>query len=527
MNPAHEQDDEAKAALEFLENAREGLATARAAVAEANQHKPSPLTAEWANSMELLMKQLTFAYAQHTLAETAYKGARGDGEDERGQGGGGRDNKRPHKQTPLPTGGPKFELSATTTEKNCADFFVRARTFLAAQMFPREEPGPNGQPVHRWTGFLATHVVNPTTEDLQFLGDLVETNVDWDTACWKFTKRFARARDPLQATAYLCGLRQGQMAASSFIDKVRVAVSTSVRGGGDAWVQHHPVYTWLLIKGLRSDLRTQLVADPAYEEHASSYDEMAKLIITVERRMLSRSLFSENGGAGEHKGESHAHGGFSKSNKKESKSTNGGGAGSPKNKQSTGSQRHEHKGASSSAEDREQGKCERCNKPGHNRNVCRSEFHANSTRLSGKPPGAGPDWRPSKKKCNSCGAADHLESGCQRVQRAAGEGKRASEQAAPAVRAMHVLGGADDDTRMLTYDPSQAEPEGMNHTGPAIRALGTGGFGYGCGLCGDQHSMHECPLNTSRTRSDRGYVLRGGKRLKLPRDQHGSESDEQ
>jgi hypothetical protein len=52
--------------------------------------------------------------------------------------------------------------------------------------------------------------------------------------------------------------------------------------------------------------------------------------------------------------------------------------------------------------------CGRCGKLFHKEEDCMSEFHKEGSRLGNKPPGQGPKWKPSGKKCNKCGSSEHL-----------------------------------------------------------------------------------------------------------------------
>jgi hypothetical protein len=293
------------------------------------------------------------------------------------------------------------------TESELREDITRFEAHLELHQFPQSE-GPIGGTVNRWVQLLATHTQGLNAQDFSYLATL-DSTLSWNEAVELYVKRLVRNRDPMSACKQFDELQQSDnQRVLAFADEfVQLRQRCSV-SGDDSWKQGDLLTHFLFVKKLRPELRQALQKDHRWHQVSGGpFSGKRELAAAVEQE-LSFSLFGS--GAGNRKRNAR-----SLSSEAESEVSTGEdqGQGPPKKKRKKGSSKRirvpdrEQLDDSSGFQHEEQ-PCGRCGKLFHKEEDCMSEFHKEGSRLGNKPPGQGPKWKPSGKKCNKCGSSEHL-----------------------------------------------------------------------------------------------------------------------
>lgn len=393
---------EMEEARSFLKQQLKYLQAAKQTIRKHQKQQPKPLTKEWGRQHALLLQALTSASKLVEMARQEVAAL------ETPNGG--------VKLPTMPTGGPTFTLSHTKTKKDCVDFFTRVESHLSFHQYPQYVLTLNDQRLHLWAGYLGTRITTSNVQDMEYLRTLSQNNLSWEATQAAFITRFARRSAPLQAAQQLSTLRQraGQSAMAYAEEFERAVVATfTAEAPEDAQWSWHSWYTYAYLQGLNAPLLAEVLKDPQQEMASTSLKAAAALVDTVERRMATQGMFPRNdtsttrGGNGNRssKRQQHANTTSADDNHARSSEVKAGGdaheGGGEITKDTLGAEKHKRS------------TCERCAKRGHTKDVCRSTFHKNGSKIEGKPPGSRPNDRPTKiRKCNTCGSEAHLAFAC-------------------------------------------------------------------------------------------------------------------
>jgi hypothetical protein len=389
----------------------------------------------------------------------------------------------------------KLVISLAMSERDITRFLSECETCFSNARFPKTEKCEEGT-AHRWSSMLGK-LVSTSAENKIFVDGL--NKIPWDKAKKALIIRFATKSDKFHACPALETLAQGPSEdVTSYAERFETILLDTFGEGVDKsdGAKNHFFYQYLFQKGLRAPVQKALLADPKYAGCSTEPDEVLQICQQKERSLATAKLLAQSiVSIGKIKQQQQQQPNGSRQHQQQSSIRQ---QQSGKGQASRQQQQQGAAGATSSLP------CGRCGRAGHVRMKCRASFSEKGIRLPGVPPGGG---QPGPYRgCSTCNSQDHLARVCP-SKRAQLNGRA---RRTPAVRAFSVQDQRATANSILGKRPHVEEGEEEVERDDAIEDNpGSSGWGYGnaggneeaqrhedsygCGLCGENHPVSECP----------------------------------